>query len=181
MAGPYDPIELPVVSDDLDYEAELVMVIGRRARNVPQSRAHEVIFGYCAGNDVSVRDWQLRVSQWTIGKSFETHAPFGPWITTADEADGSDLDIRCLVNGEVRQSSNTKHLLFDCHAQVAFLSKVMTLEPGDVIFTGTPGGVGMGSQPPAYLEADDRVRVEIDKLGHIENRVVRGSQETTIE
>jgi len=181
VTGPYDTIELPAVSDSLDYEAELVMVIGRRARNVPRSRAHEVIFGYCVGNDVSVRDWQLRVSQWIIGKSFDTHAPCGPWITTAHETDGSDLGIRCLVNGEVRQSSNTKHLLFDCYAQVEHLSKVMTLEPGDVIFTGTPGGAGMGYQPPVYLRADDVVRVEIDKLGHIENRVVRGSPETIIE
>lgn len=179
--GPFDPVELPVVSDSLDYEAELVMVIGRRARNVPRSRAHEVVFGFCVGNDVSVREWQLRVTQWVIGKSFETHAPFGPWITTADETDVNDLGIRCLVNGQVRQSSNTKHLLFDCLAQVEHLSKVMTLEPGDVIFTGTPSGVGLSYQPPAYLKAGDLVRVEIDTLGHIENRVVQGSSETVIE
>ncbi|WP_144097575.1 fumarylacetoacetate hydrolase family protein [Croceicoccus sediminis] len=181
VAGPYDAIELPAVSDDLDYEAELVMVIGKRARNVPRDRAHEVIFGFCTGNDVSVRDWQLRVSQWIVGKSFDTHAPFGPWITTSDETDGSDLGIRCLVNGEVRQSSNTRHLLFDCLAQIEMLSQAMTLEPGDVIFTGTPGGVGMGSKPPAYLKAGDVVRVEIDTLGHIENRVVPGSTTTIIE
>lgn len=180
VTGPYDPVEMPDVSQSLDYEAELVMIIGKRARNVPRSRAAEVIFGFCVGNDVSVRDWQLRVSQWVVGKSFDTHAPFGPWLTTADEVDPGDLAIRCLVNGEVRQSSNTKHLLFDCFAQVELLSKAMTLEPGDVIFTGTPSGVGMSYKPPVYLKAGDVVRVEIDTLGHIENRVEAGSTQIVI-
>ena len=179
--GPFDPIELPAVSKDLDAEAELVVVIGRRCRNVPRSRAHEVIFGYCVGNDVSVRDWQKRTPQWTIGKSFDTHAPFGPWITTADEVDSHRLDIRCFVNGEMRQSSNTGQMLFNCEAQIEHLSQAMTLEPGDLIYTGTPAGVGMARTPPLYLKADDVVRVEITSLGAIENRVQAASPDTRME
>lgn len=173
--GPYDPIERPAVSDALDYEAEMVMVIGQRCRNVPVERAREVIFGYCVGNDVSVRDWQLRTSQVFLGKSFDTHAPFGPWITTADEiADPHDLAIRCEVNGELRQASNTRHMIFNCDAQIAHLSQVMTLEPGDVIFTGTPAGVGLGFKPPRFLRDGDLVRIEIEKLGVLEARVKDG-------
>jgi 2-keto-4-pentenoate hydratase/2-oxohepta-3-ene-1,7-dioic acid hydratase in catechol pathway len=171
-AGPFAPIELPRVSTQLDYEAELAFVIGRRCRHVPRERAHEVIFGYCAANDVSVRDWQLNTSQFTIGKSFDTHAPFGPWIVTADAiADPHALGIRCFVNGESRQDSSTSQLIFDCYAQVEHLSKAMTLEPGDVILTGTPGGVGIGMKPPRWLRAGDRVKVEIDGIGAIENVV----------
>ena len=179
--GPFDPIEYPAVSSQLDYEAELVVVIGKRCRNVPRDRAREVIFGYCAGNDVSVRDWQKRTPQWTIGKSFDTHAPFGPWITTVDEIDAHDLGIRSFVNGEPRQNSNTGQMLFDCEAQIAHLSQAMTLEPGDLIFTGTPAGVGMARQPPVYLEPGDVVRIEIDGIGAIENRVRAASGETRIE
>lgn len=179
--GPYDPIEFPAVSKDLDYEAELVVVIGRRCRNVPRERAKEAIFGYCVGNDVSVRDWQKRTPQWVIGKSFDTHAPFGPWITTADEVDAQALGIRSLVNGEVRQSSNTGQMLFDCAAQIAHLSQAMTLEPGDLIYTGTPAGVGMARNPPLYLKPDDVVRVEIDGLGAIENKVEAASGEMRME
>lgn len=171
LNGPYDPVELPAVSEQLDHECELVAVIGRRCRNVPRARAREVIFGYCAGNDVSVRDWQLRTTQWVLGKSFDTHAPVGPWITTADCVDPHALDIRCLVNGEVRQKSNTRNLIFDCFAQVEHLSKAMTLEPGDLLFTGTCGGVGAAHRPPRWLQAGDRVRVEIEQLGAIENVV----------
>jgi 2-keto-4-pentenoate hydratase/2-oxohepta-3-ene-1,7-dioic acid hydratase in catechol pathway len=169
--GPYDRIALPAASERLDYEAELVAVIGKRVRGVTREQAKAAIFGYCVGDDVSVRDWQIRVSQWVVGKSFDTHAPFGPWITTADETDARDLDIRCLVNGEVRQASNTAQLLFDCYAQVEHLSQAMTLEPGDVLFTGTPSGVGHARQPQVFLRAGDVVRIEIDKLGHIENKV----------
>jgi 2-keto-4-pentenoate hydratase/2-oxohepta-3-ene-1,7-dioic acid hydratase in catechol pathway len=180
-SGPFDAIELPAVSSALDYEAELVIVIGKRCRNVPRERASDVIFGYCAGNDATVRDWQTRTTQWVVGKSFDTHAPFGPWITTADEVDPHTLGIRCLVNSEIRQNSNTKHLLFDCFAQIEYLSQAMTLEPGDLIFTGTPGGVGIGYKPPNYLKAGDVVRVEIDGLGAIESRVEAGSAEMRIE
>jgi 2-keto-4-pentenoate hydratase/2-oxohepta-3-ene-1,7-dioic acid hydratase in catechol pathway len=173
--GPFDPIEFPSVSQELDYEAELVVVIGRRCRHVPRERAPEVIFGYCCGNDVSVRDWQKRTSQWVIGKSFDTHAPFGPWITTAGEVNAHSLGIRALVNGEVRQNSNTAQMLFDCEAQIECLTKAMTLEPGDLIYTGTPAGVGMARKPPLYLKPGDIVRVEIDGLGAIENRVENGT------
>lgn len=178
--GPFDPIELPFVSQDLDHEAELVVVIGRRCRNVPRDRAREVIFGYCCGNDVSVRDWQKRTSQWIVGKSFDTHAPFGPWITTAAEVNVHDLGIRALVNDELRQNSNTSQMLFDCEAQIEHLTKAMTLEPGDLIYTGTPAGVGMARKPPLYLKSGDVVRIEIDGLGAIENRVEIGTNAVTI-
>ena len=170
--GPFESIDLPKVSEQLDYEAELAFVIGRRCRHVSREQAAEAIFGYCVANDVSVRDWQLRTSQFMLGKSFDTHAPFGPWITTSDEiANPHALDIRGLVNGEVRQSSNTRELIFDCYDQIAHLSQACTLEPGDIILSGTPGGVGGGFKPPRWLKAGDVVRVEIQGLGHIENRV----------
>ena len=171
--APFGAIELPRVSTQLDYEAELAFVIGKRCRHVPVERAHEVIFGYCAANDVSVRDWQLKTSQFVIGKSFDTHCPYGPWIVTPDEiGDPHTLGIRCLVNGEVRQQSNTKELIFNCFQQIAFLSQAMTLEPGDLILTGTPGGVGIGFKPARWLKAGDVVRIEIDRIGAIESRVV---------
>jgi len=179
--GPFDVIEFPAVSEQLDYEAELVVVIGRRCRNVPRERARDAIFGYCVGNDVSVRDWQKRTPQWTIGKSFDTHAPFGPWITTADDVDAAQLGIRSFVNGELRQSSNTAQMLFDCAAQIEHLSQAMTLEPGDLIYTGTPAGVGMARTPPLYLKPGDVVRVEIDGLGAIENRVEAASGRMRME
>ena len=167
--GPYDPIELPIASTMVDYEAELVVVIGKRCRHVPKESAADVVFGYCAGNDVSVRDWQLRTPQWVIGKSFDTHAPIGPWIVTADElGDPHTMGIRCLVNGELRQNSNTGNLVFNVYDQIAHLSQAMTLEPGDVIFTGTPGGVGGAMRPPKFLKEGDRVRIEIDRIGSIE-------------
>lgn len=170
--APYAPIELPRVSTQLDYEAELAFVIGKRCRHVPVDKAHEVIFGYCASNDVSIRDWQSKTSQFVLGKSFDTHCPYGPWLVTPDElGDPHDLGIRCLVNGEVRQNSNTKELIFNCFEQVAFLSQAMTLEPGDLILTGTPGGVGIGFKPARWLKAGDVVRVEIDHIGAIENTV----------
>ena len=174
--GPFDPIQRPRVSSQLDYEAELVAVIGSGGRHVTKDRAAKVVFGFCAGNDVSVRDWQLRTSQWVIGKSFDSHAPFGPWITTTDEVDDPHaLSIRALVNGEVRQDSNTCNLVFNVWDQVAVLSQAMSLEPGDLIYTGTPGGVGMAMKPPRFLKAGDRVRVEIERLGAIENTVAEES------
>jgi 2-keto-4-pentenoate hydratase/2-oxohepta-3-ene-1,7-dioic acid hydratase in catechol pathway len=172
VTGPYDPIERPVVSTKLDYEAELVFVVGKRCRHVPVERADGAIFGYCAGNDVSVRDWQMRTGQFTLGKSFDTHAPFGPFIVTPDEIDPRNLGIRTFVNGEKRQDSNTRNLIFDCAEQLSHLSQVMTLEPGDVFFTGTPGGVGAAMKPPQFLKAGDRVRVEIDGIGFLESEVV---------
>lgn len=171
VAGPYDDVQLPSVSDQLDYEGELGLVIGARCKHVPRDRATEVIAGYVVINDYSVRDYQLRTSQWTLGKSFDTHGVIGPWLVTADELDPHTLPIRTLVNGEVRQDSNTSNLIFDCFAQVELLSSVCTLEPGDVVATGTPGGVGMATG--RYLVPGDVVRVEIDGIGAIENRIVR--------
>ncbi|HEY4094092.1 MAG TPA: fumarylacetoacetate hydrolase family protein [Baekduia sp.] len=171
--GPFDAVELPRVSDQLDYEGELGFVVGRRCRHVSAAEAPSVIAGFLVVNDVSVRDWQTRTPQWTLGKSFDTHGPIGPWLTTADEiGDPHALGIRTWVNGELRQESNTKHLIFDCYALVEHLSAACTLEPGDVIATGTPAGVGMLMDPPRMLRAGDVVRVEIDRIGAIENRVV---------
>ena len=179
--GPFDDINLPAASDKLDYEAELCLVIGKRCKHVPRDRAHEVIAGYFCGNDVSVRDWQMRAQTMQIGKSFDTHGPMGPWLVTPDEVgDPHSLGIRCYVNGEERQNSNTEHLVFDCFDAIEHLTKAFTLDVGDVLFTGTPGGVGVAKQPPAWLVEGDVVRVEIDRLGHIENTVVPERAETII-
>jgi 2-keto-4-pentenoate hydratase/2-oxohepta-3-ene-1,7-dioic acid hydratase in catechol pathway len=173
IVGPFDDVERPLVSDQLDYEGELAFVIGRRARHVSRERAHEVIAGYTITDDVSVRDWQLKTSQWVLGKSFDTHGPIGPWIVTADElGDPHALALRTFVNGDLRQESNTSNLVHDCFDLVAALSQVVTLQPGDVVATGTPGGVGALMKPPRLLVPGDRVRVEIDGIGQIENRVV---------
>lgn len=168
--GPYAPVQIPKVSAFVDYEAELVAVIGKGGKHIPAGKAAEHIFGYAVGNDVTERFWQHRTAQWSLGKSFDTHAPFGPWITTTDAvADVHDLGIRCLVNGQERQNSNTRHLVFNIFQQIEHLSQAMTLEPGDVIFTGTPGGIGAAMNPRQFLKAGDVVRCEIDGLGHIEN------------
>ncbi|MEY4765762.1 MAG: hypothetical protein RI907_2435 [Pseudomonadota bacterium] len=175
--APFDPIVLPRISQMTDYEAEMVAVIGQRCRHVPAERAHEVVFGYAVGNDVSVRDIQKRTSQWTLGKSFDTHAPYGPWITTADEVpDPHALAIQCWVNGELRQSSHTSLMIHNLWSQIAQLTQVMTLEPGDVIFTGTCAGVGAAFNPPKFLRSGDTVRVEIEGLGAI---VARCEDEAT--
>ena len=181
VAGPNDDVHLPRISSALDYEGELGFVIGRRCRHVPRDRAHEVIAGYLVVNDVTVRDWQLRVPTWTMGKSFDTHGPLGPWLTTSDEAgDPHGLRVRTWVNGELRQDSNTKHLIFDCFAVVEHLSTAFTLEPGDVVATGTPGGVGIAMKPPRLLSTGDVVRIEIDGLGFLENPVVDEPASTTV-
>ncbi len=181
VAGPRDPVHMPRVSRVLDYEGELGFVIGRRCRHVPRERAHEVIAGYLVVNDVSVRDWQLRVPTWTMGKSFDTHGPIGPWLTTADElGDPHALRLRTWVGSELRQDSNTKHLIFDCFAIVEHLSTAFTLEPGDVVATGTPGGVGIASKPPRLLNVGDVVRVEIEGLGALENPVIEEPASTTL-
>jgi 2-keto-4-pentenoate hydratase/2-oxohepta-3-ene-1,7-dioic acid hydratase in catechol pathway len=173
VTGPRDGVHLPRVSAALDYEGELGFVIGRRCRHVPRARAHEVIAGYLCVDDVSVRDWQMRVATWTMGKSFDTHGPIGPWLTTSDEVDDPHgLRLRTWVNGELRQDSSTKQLIFDCYALVEHLSTVFTLEPGDVIATGTPSGVGAAMKPPQFLRVGDVVRIEIDGLGALENAVV---------
>jgi len=171
--GPYAPWHMPKVSDKLDYEGELGFVIGKRCRHIPKERALEVIAGFCVCNDGSVRDWQMRAQTFTLGKSFDTHCPFGPFIVTPDEVgDPHDLDLKTWVNGELRQNSNTKHLVFDCFEQIETLTQAFTLEPGDLILSGTPSGVGIGFDPKRFLKIGDKVRIEIQNLGHIENEVI---------
>ena len=170
--GPYDEVHLPKVSAQLDYEGELVVVIGKYGRHVPRARAMEIVAGYCVGGDYSVRDWQKASQTMIMGKGFDTHAVFGPAIVTVDEAsDVSDREIRTFVNGERRQTGRPSQMIHDIAAQIEHLTAAFTLEPGDVIYTGTPAGVGAGFDPPKWLKAGDTVRVEIDGLGHIENKV----------
>ena len=177
---PGDAFHLPRVSDKLDYEGELGIVIGKFCRHVPRDRAREVIAGYTVLNDVTVRDWQIRVPTMTMGKSFDTHCPMGPWIVTQDELpDPHGLELKTWVNGELRQHSNTKHLIFDCDALIEHLSTAFTLEPGDVIATGTPAGVGIGSKPPKFLVEGDVVRIAIDGIGEIEGAVIAEPAQTT--
>jgi 2-keto-4-pentenoate hydratase/2-oxohepta-3-ene-1,7-dioic acid hydratase in catechol pathway len=181
VVGPGAEIHLPRSSAALDYEGELAMVIGKRCRHVPRAHAASVIAGYSIMNDVTVRDVQMRTQTWTMGKSFDTHGPLGPWLTTADEVgDPHALELRTFVNGELRQHSNTRELLFDCYALIEHLTSAFTLEPGDVISTGTPGGVGMASNPPRWLRAGDVVRIEIERLGALENRVVPEPDSTVV-
>ncbi|MBY8825762.1 fumarylacetoacetate hydrolase family protein [Sphingomonas colocasiae] len=167
--GPYDPILLPPEGSELDWEVELAIVIGRRCRRVSADRAHEMVAGYTICNDVSVRDWQRRSPTIMLGKSFDSHGPLGPWIVTPDElGDPHALRLRCLVNGEVVQDGSTSEMLNSCWEQIAYLSTVCTLEPGDVLATGTPKGTGGSMKPPRFLKPGDRVRCEIDGIGAIE-------------
>ena len=175
VVGPGDDVHMPRVSTLLDYEGELAVVIGKRCRHVPAERAHEVIAGYTISNDVSVRDWQLRSPTMTMGKSFDTHGPLGPWIVTPDElGDPHDLSIKTYVNDELRQDGNTSEMIYDCFQQVAHLSEAFTLEPGDVIATGTPAGIGAVRQPfpEGLLKVGDVVRIEIEGIGELRNTVV---------
>ena len=177
--GPYGDIVLPKVSDRLDYEAELGVVIGKRCKNVSVEDAESVIAGYFVANDVTIRDWQHRTPQWTLGKSFDTHGPCGPWMVTKDEiADPHALQMRLWVNGELRQSTLTGKMIYNVFEQIAHLSTAMTLEPGDMIATGTCSGVGIGHKPPKFLVSGDVVRIEIDGVGMIENKVVNESSAT---
>ena len=178
-SGPYQDIHDPKVSEMLDFEGELTFVIGKKCRHVPKEKAHEVIAGYTIANDLSVRDWQLRVPTFTIGKSFDTHCPFGPAIVTPDEiSDPHNLDLVTEVNGEKRQSSNTKHLIFNCFDLVEHLSTAFTLEPGDLVLTGTPGGVGVIEGK--FLKNGDTIKISISELGHIENRVIDEPDSTVV-
>jgi 2-keto-4-pentenoate hydratase/2-oxohepta-3-ene-1,7-dioic acid hydratase in catechol pathway len=175
VVGPGADIHLPRVSNLLDYEGELAIVIGERCRHVPPELAYRVIAGYTVANDVSVRDWQLRTPTMTMGKSFDTHGPLGPWVVTPDElGDPHSLRIKTYVNDELRQNGDTGQMIFDCFQQVAHLSQAFTLEPGDVIATGTPAGIGAVRKPfPAgLLKVGDAVRVEIDGIGALQNTVV---------
>jgi len=175
VVGPGTDVHMPKVSTLLDYEAELALVIGKRCRHVPVERAHEVIAGYTCANDLSVRDWQGRAQTMTIGKSFDTHGPLGPWLVTPEElGDPHDLRIRCFVDDEMRQDASTAEMVFDCFQQVSHLSEAFTLEPGDVIATGTPAGVGIGRKPirENVLKVGQTVRVEIEGIGELINTVV---------
>ncbi len=175
--GPFDPVHLPHVSDKVDYEAELGVVIGRRCRHVSVADAPSVVAGYLVINDVTVRDWQMRSPTMTLGKSFNTHGPMGPWLVTPDEVpDPHALRMRMLVNGEVRQEVSTGEMIFNIWDQIAYLSTVMTLEPGDVIATGTPSGVGAAMKPPQFRRVGDVMRVEIENIGHIENICIKEPQ-----
>lgn len=173
VTGHMHPIILPKSSTRPDYEAELAVVIGKGGRHIPESRWREHVFGYTILNDVSARDFQMATSQWMMGKTFDTFAPMGPAIVTADEIeDPHNLKISLTLNGRVMQDSNTRNLIFDVPKLIAYLSSVFTLEPGDVISTGTPAGVGYARQPPVYLKPGDEVVVEVEGLGRLMNPVV---------
>ena len=171
--GPYDDIHLPRASETLDYEGELAIVIGRRCRHVSGSEARDVIAGFKICNDVSVREWQMRTPTATLGKSFDTHGPIGPWLVTPDELPGiHGLSLKTWVNGELRQNGNTSELIYRFGEMLVELSTVFTLEPGDILTTGSPAGVGGVKRPPLYLKVGDVCRVEIEGIGHIQNRVI---------
>jgi 2-keto-4-pentenoate hydratase/2-oxohepta-3-ene-1,7-dioic acid hydratase in catechol pathway len=179
VIGPHDDVHLPgaEVSTQIDYEAELLIVIGRGGRNITRAAAMQHVFGYTIVNDVTARDVQMRHAQWDLGKSFDTFCPMGPWIVTADELDASRTGVRCWVTPaggtpELRQEANTSDLIFDIPTLIETCSRGITLMPGDVIASGTPAGVGMGMTPPRWLAAGDVVRIEIDGIGAIENRFV---------
>ncbi len=181
VTGPHAPIHLPRASQQVDYEGELGVVIGVRCRHVPAGRAKEVIAGYVVVNDVSARDWQYRSPTWTLGKSFDTHGPIGPWLVTPDEIDDpQSLRIRTWVNDDLRQDAPTADMIFSCYEQVETLSTVCTLEPGDIIATGTPSGVGMADNPPRFLAPGDVVRITIDGVGTIENPVIAEPDDTAL-
>lgn len=169
--GPFAPVVKWNASEKVDYEIELAVVIGRRCHQVRREDARSVIAGYMIANDVSARDWLPKSPTFTLGKSWDTHGPIGPWITTDDEiADPLDLEMKLMVNGEVRQHHRTDDMLYNIWDQIAYLTTVMTLEPGDILATGTPAGVGASRQ--IFLQPGDVMRLEIEGLGHIENRVV---------
>jgi 2-keto-4-pentenoate hydratase/2-oxohepta-3-ene-1,7-dioic acid hydratase in catechol pathway len=175
IAGPGDPIVLPSVSDMVDYEGELALVIGPRCQHVPAARAFEVVAGFTVINDVSARDWQWRTPTFTVGKSFDTHAPCGPELVTGDElGDPGSLAIRTWVNDELRQDSTTADLIFGCAEMIEYLTTAFPLEPGTIIATGTPAGVGAGFDPPRFLVAGDTVRIAIEGIGELSNPVAQG-------
>lgn len=173
VTAPFADVALPAVSSHLDFEVELVVVIGRGGRYIPEDRAHEVIAGYCVGCDYSVRDWQRATPTMILGKGFDTHAPFGPWLVTPDEAgDTGALRLTCDINGVRMQDGCAGDMIFKIPQLIAHLSKAMSLMPGDVIFTGTPAGVGVARVPPLFLTLGDEVVCAIDGLGAISNRIV---------
>jgi 2-keto-4-pentenoate hydratase/2-oxohepta-3-ene-1,7-dioic acid hydratase in catechol pathway len=178
LRGPEAPIELPPESSEVDYEAELVIVIGKTARRVSRDAARSHVAGYCCGHDVSARDWQKNKpgKQWLLGKTFDSFAPLGPWIVTADEVPNpEDLKVQMRLNGETMQNSSTKQLIFGIDYLVSYLSHVCTLLPGDLIYTGTPPGVGVARTPPVFLKPGDVCEVEVEGLGVLRNPVIAGA------
>ena len=174
IAAPGSEIALPAISEKVDFEAELVVVIGKTGRFIDRSDAMSHVFGYCCGNDISARDWQKEKpgGQWLLGKTFDNFAPLGPCIVTADEIeDPHKLDVSMRLNGETMQNSNTSHLIFPIDFLIAHLSRFVTLQPGDLIFTGTPAGVGAGRTPPLFLKSGDRLEVEIEGIGTLRNSI----------
>lgn len=173
LVGSGDPIVLPAASQQVDYEVEFCIVIGKRARHVPESRAAEYVAGYTIMNDVSARDWQFHTTQWASGKNFDTFGPCGPALVTTDEVgDPHVLDVSLTLNGQTMQKSSTRQLIFNVWQTIAYVSTALTLEPGDLIPTGTPGGVGFTRKPPVFLKPGDVCRLEIARLGVLENRCV---------
>ncbi len=180
VIGPDDAIHRPGISEKLDYEGELGIVIGKRCRHVKRAQAASVIAGYTIVNDVSVRDWQMRSHTWTLGKSFDTHGPVGPWIVTGDEInDPHNLSVKTWVNEELRQNFSTTNLIFDCYYLIEYLSQVMTLEPGDIIATGTSSGVGVMMKPRGYMKPGDIVTVEIENIGTLKNPIIEEPDSTS--
>lgn len=177
LIGAGQPIEIPSISQQVDYEAELVVVIGKRGKNIAKEKALEHVFGYTIGNDVTARDWQKGRpgGQWLVGKTCDTFGPLGPYIVTADEiGDPQQLDIALRLNGELMQSANTSQMIFPIDLLIAHVSKFFALCPGDLIFTGTPAGVGAGRDPAVYLSDGDQVEVTIERIGTLANPVVGG-------
>ena len=175
VIGTNEKIVIPQkVSVDIDYEVELTIIIGKGGKGISQADAMKHVWAYTIINDVTARDWQQRHKQWFLGKSFDTFCPMGPWVVTADELNPEDIPVKCFVNGELRQSSNSKDLIFNIPKLIETISAGITLHPGDIIATGTPAGVGLGFKPPKYLKAGDVVRLEVDGVGVLENTMVLG-------
>ena len=173
VVGPTDVVHIPHgVSEQIDYEAELLIVIGKGGKNISAQDAMQHVWGYSIVNDVTARDVQMRHQQWDLGKSFDTFCPMGPWAVTAQAMDGNAVQVRCWVNGDLRQDANTANLIFGIPTLIETISRGITLHPGDLIASGTPAGVGMGMKPPQYLKAGDTVRIEIEGIGVLENRMV---------
>jgi 2-keto-4-pentenoate hydratase/2-oxohepta-3-ene-1,7-dioic acid hydratase in catechol pathway len=173
VTGPFDDVHLPTgISEQIDYEAELLVIIGKQGKNISQAQAMSHVYGYTVVNDVTARDVQMRHQQWDLGKSFDSFCPMGPWVVTADAFDGLQAHVKCWVNGELRQDGNAAHMIFDIPTLIETCSRGITLYPGDMIATGTPAGVGMGLKPPQYLKHGDKVRIEIAQLGTIENNFI---------
>ena len=173
VIGPADVVQIPHgVSEQIDYEAELLIIIGQGGKNIRAQDAMSHVWGYSIINDVTARDVQMRHQQWDLGKCFDTFCPMGPWAVTADALDGTHVQVRCWVNGELRQDANTENLIFGIPTLIETISRGITLYPGDLIASGTPAGVGMGMKPPRYLQAGDSVRIDIEGLGVLENHLV---------